>query len=74
METLLNKLTDKELEFVCHFANKYIKQIPYIDKVSVKGLNKAYLIKTMNANKDKGLLVDNELIYTNIIIIKNNLK
>jgi hypothetical protein len=74
MKDLLAKLDVKEIAFVCYFANCYITQIPYIDKVSVICLNKDYLIKRIKANINKGLFKENELIYANIILIKNNLK
>ena len=74
MKELLKNLTDKEIEFVCWFANVYITQIPYICKSNVNDLNRGYFIKTLKLKIKQGKLGSNVLTYANIIISKNNLK
>jgi hypothetical protein len=53
MNELLSKLADSDKLFICGFANTFITQIPYIDMLTISGLNKDYLIKQLKRNKSK---------------------
>lgn len=70
MKTLKEKLTDNEINFICEFTNRYVRQIPYINSNNVYGLNGVYFIKRL---KSKLLLLsNNHLKIAGLIINKFN--
>lgn len=71
MEELLKTLTEYEIEGLCVFANCYLTQIPYMDKQTIKGLNKDYLIKRLKAKQPT---LKTTLLKLSKVILKKNLQ
>lgn len=69
MENLIKKLTEKEIEFVCSFANNFITQTPYVEPHNAHYLVKDYFIKRLIKKKDKlnkaGLELANSILKKN---------
>ncbi len=53
MEKLIKRLSDVETKFVIDFANAELKQIPWMDMNTIRGLTLSYFVKVLKKKKDK---------------------
>ena len=66
----METLTEKEIQFVCGFANRYISQIPYIEPHNVKDLVVGYLVKRIKSVLRQNRLSDIGIELANSVLEK----